>query len=93
MFNPERCDSSCGGLSTTLLDPGWMEMHVNTLSGVMRMQTDAWTPKMILCLNRIVNAHTQLLIQVTDHLSRTAVRANNGICVSSPLQLVWVFRI
>ena len=81
MFNPERCGSSCGRRSTTLLDPICMEMHVNTLSGVMRMHTDAWTPKMILCLNRIVNAHTQLLIQVPDHRIHPAVIANN-ICVS-----------
>lgn len=39
-------------------------MHVNTLNGMMAMQMDAWTPETIRVLNRIVNAHVQLLIQV-----------------------------
>lgn len=43
----------------------WDVMYINTLVGVVKMRTDAWTPEMVICLNRIVNAHAQLLAQVT----------------------------
>lgn len=59
-------------------------LFVNTLNGVVKMQKEAWTPEMILCLNRIINAHIQLLTQVNPHRSNlNDVLKSFSICLET----------
>jgi len=86
LLNPQT--ASCFLPSTTthnrIIEPMGI-LQLNTITGPRLMDSNAWTPHTILALNRIVNAHIQLLVQVL--ITNLCLRSHSS--VTSLTVLVW----